>query len=46
MHYNAANEMNIDDIPNDILNAPISQDEIKHAVRQLISVVKHVVYWF
>ena len=35
MHYDAANEINIDTVPNDILNAPISQDEIKNAIRHL-----------
>ena len=28
LHYNAANEINIDNVPNDILNASISQVEI------------------
>ena len=28
VHYDAANKMNIDDVPTDILNAPISQGEI------------------
>ena len=35
LHYDAANEINIDNVPNDILNAPISQDEIKNAIRHL-----------
>ena len=34
LHYGAANEMTIDNVPNDILNAPISQGEIKNAIRQ------------